>query len=50
MWLLKENVLTLDEEQKERLSVAFDNESFNFDKTVQMVDPKLLLALTQVLR
>ena len=49
-WLLKEKVLTLDEEQQERLSISFENGEFDFDKTVQLVDPKLLLSLTQVLR
>lgn len=50
MWLLKEDCLTLDDEQRERLASLIEGGTFDFDRTVQMVDPKLLLQLTQLLR
>lgn len=49
-WLLREKVLTLDEEQQEKMQEAFEGKSFDFDKAVQLVDPKLIMALTQMLR
>ena len=49
MWLLKENCLLLDDEQREHLSSMLENGNFNFDRVVQLVDPKLLMKLTQLL-
>lgn len=49
MWLLKENCLLLDDEQRDRLSSMLENGTFNFDRVVQLIDPKLLMSLTQLL-
>lgn len=50
MWLLKENCLTLDEEQEEKLRAALENGNFDFERVVELVDPKLLMSITKVLR
>ena len=47
-WLLKEQVLTLDDEQRDKLTV--DGKAFNFDDAVQLIDPTLLRKLTEILR
>ncbi len=50
MWLLKENCLALDDEQRERFAGLLEGGGFQFERVVELVDPKLLMSLTQLLR
>ena len=48
-WMLKEKVLTLDEEQLERMTTAYEGRMEQF-QAVQLVDPALLRKLTEILK
>ncbi len=48
-WLVKEKVLTLDDEQLERIASAFEKRIEQF-QTVQHVDPGLMRQLTEILK
>jgi ribosome maturation protein Sdo1 len=48
-WLLKEGVLTLDDEQRERLMTAHEKRIEKF-KSAQLIDPELMRKLTEILK
>jgi hypothetical protein len=48
-WLLKEKVLTLDDEQLERMTTAYEGRIEQF-QAVELVDPVLLRKLTEILK